>query len=1048
MYFIDNTAEQWVKNDNAKIKAVDNSNGHDGYWMTQMDEITWSVQVPKSAYNITFDRYNPDKTTQWNSWSAGGRDGNNAYYADGNEYGHWGYLAEDEMHFHEGDVIYLDISEFPEWENDDALMYVNFTNASKNDNYGQDIEISIADHTKYNPKVLYTKATPYKYVYTASKEDEGSKELRFWRGNSTTLWNCSIVLSYEEYSKGVNCVKVSGWNNTGEVNKYQKEFDLDKDTDDDGTPDYIEEYFGTDKAKEDTDGDGLSDFIELYSLVLDPLNKDTDNDGISDAEEDIDEDGLTNVYEISMGTSIVIADTDEDGLSDAEENYVYGTNPLEEDTDGDGASDYKEIEYGTNPLVYEDSFEITKNATDQDTVEVSVDIELSGEQLESLTVEKYENEFLFPTSMAGYIGGAYNFKVDGSFDKATINFEFDKKLLDNTEFEPIIYYFNENTQLLEELETTVSGNIASTEVTHFSKYILLNRKVFQDSFEWQDVWSTTGFSGVEVVLVIDDSGSMSSNDSSNMRLSVAQNLIDKLPKNSKVGIVRFTGSTYKLTSVVTDEIELAKSYLTTSYFKSSGGTNMYNAIDSAFSMYESTDDTIMKMMVVLSDGATFDTGKHSTMVTTANNNNIKIYTVGLGNSNSDYFTSYLKPLANNTSGAFYLASDASKLEDIYEDINKKIDIETDSDNDGIADYYEENMVMFNAVTIKLDKNNPDSDGDGVLDGEEVYQLNYKYNDDKTKVIVTGRLLSNPLEEDSDGDLDSDAVDPEPFDYQLNDLLCYNISQLNNLAIDYKNKNNYGSSEFNTKVETWLTFMFVRQFNSSYVGGNWNGTGKSIDDGFVEYVKKENAELYKYFENKSDFYATSDGKTGDLYHLAATATGYIYNSNYEDGFKFGLIPEYHLNNLSGWAGDLQTAMNNASKITNNSNDYDIFKETMRNLIGYDASVSDIYSEYEHSFDIDDVFADTDAYNLYILLKSGETVEEALNNYYKTGYLKRYCEFTNYWSESKIKDTTYIYTKNKYMGLIQWPLFEYDFKKEQSEAARDAFAEFLIERIKYE
>ena len=35
--------------------------------------------------------------------------------------------------------------------------------------------------------------------------------------------------------------------------------------------------------------------------------------------------------------------------------------------------------------------------------------------------------------------------------------------------------------------------------------------------------------------------------------------------------------------------------------------------------------------------------------------------------------------------------------------NKKIDIETDSDGDGIADYYEDNMVMFNGVTIKLDK---------------------------------------------------------------------------------------------------------------------------------------------------------------------------------------------------------------------------------------------------------------------------------------------------------------------------------------------------------
>ena len=113
-------------------------------------------------------------------------------------------------------------------------------------------------------------------------------------------------------------------------------------------------------------------------------------------------------------------------------------------------------------------------------------------------------------------------------------------MLEDADFDPVIYYFNEEKQLLEELDTTVVGNVASTEVTHFSKYILLNRKVYQNSFEWQDVWNTTGFSGVEAILVIDDSGSMVSNDRYNQRLTVAQNLIDNLPENSKVGVVKFT----------------------------------------------------------------------------------------------------------------------------------------------------------------------------------------------------------------------------------------------------------------------------------------------------------------------------------------------------------------------------------------------------------------------------------------------------------------------------------------------------------------------------
>lgn len=326
------------------------------------------------------------------------------------------------------------------------------------------------------------------------------------------------------------------------------------------------------------------------------LTLDSDNDGAEDYIEnffgtdkkktDTDGDGLTNIAEFQIGTGMVETDTDNDGLSDFDENKVY-----------------------------DDTFHLCIKAENDDTVKASVEMELPG-----------------------YIGGAYDFSVDGKFDTATIKFEFDKSLLLDSSFDPVIYYFNEKTQLLEELHTTISGNTAAAQVTHFSKYILLNRKVFQSAFEWQDVWNSTGYTGVEVVLVIDDSGSMTSSDRTNMRLTVAKNLIDKLPEKSKVGVVLFTNYTYKLTSTVTDNKEMAKSYLTTGYFNSSGGTSMYTAINSAFSMFESTDDNIMKMMVVLSDGDTSDTGKHSSVVTAANNNNVRIYTVGLGSSSSGYFT--------------------------------------------------------------------------------------------------------------------------------------------------------------------------------------------------------------------------------------------------------------------------------------------------------------------------------------------------------------------------------------------------------------------------
>lgn len=229
LYLIDNTADKRAKNDNAKIKAIDNTNGHTEYWMTQKDETTWSVKIPKSAYNITFNRYDEGKTTQLNSWSAGGRDENNTYYVDGSEYGHWGIIEESEECFHAGDIIYLDVSEFAQWENDGALMYVNFADTSKEENNGEDILISGADKKMYNPRKIENRLENDIYQYVVTQEDEGAAKLRFWRGNDTTLWNFSVVLSYEDYLKGLNCVKVTGWDNKGLTEKMMPDLNFDED---------------------------------------------------------------------------------------------------------------------------------------------------------------------------------------------------------------------------------------------------------------------------------------------------------------------------------------------------------------------------------------------------------------------------------------------------------------------------------------------------------------------------------------------------------------------------------------------------------------------------------------------------------------------------------------------------------------------------------------------------------------------------------------------------------------------------------------------------
>ena len=174
LYFVDATSNHWVANDNAVIELVDNTYGHDRYQMTTKDNVTWSVKVPRTAYNITFNRYNSDRSILWNSWSAGGRDGHITYMAEGNSNGYWtGEEISPNACFKTGDVIFLDVSEFSSWLNDKAVIYANFNQASKAENSGKDISLEECDTDLYSPSKCISQTEGNYYIYTVTEEDEG-----------------------------------------------------------------------------------------------------------------------------------------------------------------------------------------------------------------------------------------------------------------------------------------------------------------------------------------------------------------------------------------------------------------------------------------------------------------------------------------------------------------------------------------------------------------------------------------------------------------------------------------------------------------------------------------------------------------------------------------------------------------------------------------------------------------------------------------------------------------------------------------------------------
>ncbi|MHB9095188.1 MAG: RHS repeat-associated core domain-containing protein [Eubacteriales bacterium] len=303
---------------------------------------------------------------------------------------------------------------------------------------------------------------------------------------------------------------------------------------------------------------------------------------------------------------------------------------------------------------------------------------------------------------------------------------------------------------------------------------------------------------------------------------------------------------------------------------------------------------------------------------------------------------------------------------------------------------------------------------------------------------TGRFLSrdvfpgyaaNPLSMNKYAYVENNPVnyiDPLGFNKKESnpsDEIFSNLDALSTLAGMYTNDKTLANQ---------LVFQFIR--HNTYSGGLWNDVAGTIDKKFIEYVSKVNPELDKFFSGTVFFYEPSGGQV-DFIHFAAVINALLYDSS---SLKSNIVGEANVDNLAGWAGDLQTFIVDVQKATKNSDDYTTVYNSASKLMGKSGT----------KFSLPDLLADVDAFNVYNDLGSS-SISSTLRNYYSSGYKSRYTDFTGGMDKENIRSIVGDYTEEYWIWPKKWPLLKnVNVTDSQSRAIRDAFTDFIWKKVQSE
>ncbi len=397
-----------------------------------------------------------------------------------------------------------------------------------------------------------------------------------------------------------------------------------------------------------------------------------------------------------------IVDSDNDGITDKEEKEVYGSNPFNEDTDGDGFFDNNEIALGLDILEEDDllkdvSFAIMNERYRLDIVGTGNIANTFVDEVEIKELEK--NGFIVGKLID--ITSHSEFVVDSIINLgihfAVLTFNIDN--IENADDVGIFYYDNENGKI-EWIDSQLDdeSNTISAVLNHFSLYGLGYKSKQPDELL------------TEIALVIDNSGSMFSveqveeitgrkleekekdeygYDTEYKRISLMDSLVSEVGDAFKFSVGVFQNSYYTVCEMTKDK-KLVKNCLEKlkSEYHNFNGTDIENAGYRAIKEF-SLESYNKKYMILLSDGYSTQGGwldfsfySIDDVIDKANDNNIKIITIGLGDCDNEL----LENIAAGTGGIYVHAEDANALELILSRLLVEVDeLKEDTNNDGKDD---------------------------------------------------------------------------------------------------------------------------------------------------------------------------------------------------------------------------------------------------------------------------------------------------------------------------------------------------------------------------